>query len=614
MERMIGESKSIVTENIEIIKELFPEVFTEEKIDFERLREVLGEFVEDRDERYRFEWHGKSKAIRLAQTPSTGTLIPCRKESKNWDTTENLYIEGDNLEVLKLLQKTYNNSIKMIYIDPPYNTGKDFVYPDNFRNNIKNYLELTGQTDEKGNKNSTNSDSSGRYHTDWLNMMYPRLRLARNLLNDDGVIFISINDHEVYNLKKLCDEIFGEEKFISNFIWKSRQNKDNRNITGVSIDHEYVLCYGKKIRGDLRNLDQYKNPDNDPRGPWTSANMVGLLPQDQRPNCHYNLVNPLTDIEYQKHKMGWRYDKTTMKRLVEEDRILWPRNIDGRPRRKVFLNELNDAFTGFSSIVGENIYTRNGTQEIEEIFGSRPFQFPKSSDFIKEFLIQGCEDKNAIVMDFFAGSSTTAHALMKLNIEDKGNRRFILVQLPEKLDANSEAYRNEYRNICEIGKERIRRSGEKIIKENVDNEGIENLDVGFKVFKLESSNLKTWNPDYNNLEISLDDIISNYIPGRTEEDVLYEIMLKYGLELTLPIESEIISNKEVFIIGFGALFICLSDNIDSTIAEYISDKKNELEPEVTRAVFKDNGFIDDSTKTNIIQILKRNGINEIISV
>jgi adenine-specific DNA-methyltransferase len=614
MEKMNGESKNIVAENIEKIKELFPEVFAENKINFERLQETLGEHVEDKDERYRFEWHGKSKAIRLAQTSSTGTLRPCKEESKNWDTTENLYIEGDNLEVLKLLQKTYNNRIKMIYIDPPYNTGNDFVYPDNYRDNIKNYLELTGQTDEEGNKVSSNSESSGRYHTDWLNMMYPRLRLSRNLLSDDGVIFVSIDDNEVFNLKKICDEIFGEERFISNFIWKSRQNKDNRNVTGVSVDHEYVLCYGKKVRGGLRNNDQYKNPDNDSRGPWTSANMVGLLPEDQRPNCHYNLVNPATGTEYKKHKMGWRYDKNTMNKLIGEDRIIWPKSVDGRPRRKVFLSELNDQFTGFSSIVGENIYTRTGTQEIEKIFGERPFQFPKASEFIKEFVVQGCDDKEAIVLDFFAGSSTTAQAVVQLNIEDLGKRKFILVQLPEKLDMNSEAYKNGYRSISEVGLERIRRVCVNLSKENEKLINEQEIDIGFKVFKLDSSNLKKWNPDYDNLEISLDDMVSNYVEGRTEEDVLYEIMLKYGVDLTYPIETEMVEGKKVFSVGFGSLFICLSDNIDSTIAEYISNRKSELGPEITRVVFKDNGFINDSAKTNMIQILKRNGIDEIVSV
>jgi len=634
MNKLPGTSADILAENIAKIKQLFPEVFTEDKIDFERLQEVLGEYVNDKEEKYRFEWNGKSKALRLSQTPSTGTLRPCKEESKNWDTTENLYIEGDNLEVLKLLQKTYHNRIKLIYIDPPYNTGGDFVYKDDFKDNLKNYLEITGQTDGEGKKLSTNSETSGRYHTDWLNMMYPRLRLARNLLTDEGVIFISIDDNEVDNLKKACNELFGEENFICSLIWKSRQNKDNRNLTGVSSDHEYIVVYSKSpnirvLKGSERNTAAYSNPDNDPRGDWTSANMVGLLPADQRPNCHYDLINPKTKINYGKPKMGWRYDMNTMNKLINEERILWPEKSTGRPRRKVFITEISDTPPGFSSIVGTDIYTRNGTIEIDELFKHKYFDFPKPSTLVKDLIDQSTKDDN-IVLDFFSGSATTAHATMQLNAEDGSNRKFIMVQLPEPTDKNSEAYKGGYKNICEIGKERIRRAGEKIKEEmqgqqqlKLGEEPKEVPDIGFKVFKLDSSNLKKWNPDYENLENSLMDMVSNYVDGRTEEDVLYEIMLKYGIDLTYPIETEVVEGKQIFNIGYGSLFVCLADGIDMSIAKRITQKRDELMPDdedhkeqrnSVRVVFKDNGFKDDSTKTNVEMELERCGFEEVVSV
>ena len=350
-----GKSLNMVKENLESLKAIFPESFTEDGVDFEVLRQLLGDAVDEGEEKYGLTWHGKKKARQIALMPSLGTLRPCPEESVDWDTTQNLFIEGDNLEVLKLLQKSYANKVKMIYIDPPYNTGKEFIYPDKFQDNLDTYLRYTGQKGDEGFKTSSNTESSGRYHTNWLNMMYPRLKLARNLLQDDGVLFISIDDNEASNLVKVCDEIFGEENFIGQFIWKSRQNKDNRNITGASIDHEYVLCYGNNIRGADRNLEQYKNPDNDPRGHWSSANMVGILPQDQRPNCHYDLIDPATGINYGKPKMGWRYDKNTMNRLIEENKIIWPSSSEGRPRRKLFVSELQDKYTGFSSLIGVDL-------------------------------------------------------------------------------------------------------------------------------------------------------------------------------------------------------------------------------------------------------------------
>lgn len=620
MEKMNGESKNIVAENIDKIKGLFPEVFTENKIDFERLQEVLGEFVEDKDERYRFEWHGKSKAVRLAQTPSTGTLRPCKEESKNWDTTENLYIEGDNLEVLKLLQKTYNNSIKMIYIDPPYNTGKDFVYPDNFTDNIKNYLEITGQIDEEGMKISTNSDSSGRYHTDWLNMMYPRLRLARNLLTDDGVIFISIDDTEVANLRKVCDEVYGETNFVSQIVWERAYAPVNLK-RHFSSNHDHIICYAKNIevlhklmlpRSAEANA-RYKNLDNDSRGVWKSDNLsVGPAIEKNI----YTIVTPSGREVLPPNGYSWRYSKEKLAELIRDNRIWFGESGNNVPSIKRFISEVKDGITPMTvwrySEVG---HTQDARKETKELFNDcAVFDYPKPVKLINRLVSLGGSTENSIVLDFFSGSATTAHAVMQKNVEDSRNRRFIMVQLPEETNNKSEAYKAGYSNICDIGKERICRAGDLILQDNHDKSGIENIDVGFKVFKLDSSNLKRWNPDYDNLEISLDDMVSNYVDDRTEEDVLYEVMLKYGVDLTYPIENEMISDKKVFIVGFGALFICLSDEIDSTVAEYISKRKNELKPEVTRVVFKDNGFADDSAKTNIIQTLKRNGIDEIVSV
>ena len=622
MPELNGNSLDILDENIKNLRQLFPEVECDGKIDFDMLRQILGEYVDDDKERYNFKWNGKGRALRFSQTPSTGTLRPCREESKNWDDTQNLYIEGDNLEVLKILQKSYHGKIKMIYIDPPYNTGKDFVYPDNYHDSIENYKAITGQTDEEGNKISTNTEASGRFHTDWLNMMYPRLRLARNLLTNDGVIFISIDDNEVDNLRKVCDEIFGEDNFVCQFIWKSRQNKDNRNISGVSIDHEYILCYSKSqgirtLKGCERNVSAYNNPDNDPRGVWTSGNMVGLLPESQRPNCHYDLINPNTNINYGKPEMGWRYDKNTMSRLIEENRIIWPENENGRPRRKVFLNELSGDLSGFSSIVGNDIFTRNGTKELNNIFGNKYFDFPKPEDLIKTFMLQVTDDDSTI-LDFFSGSATTAHAVMQLNAEDGGNRRFICVQLPEPTQEDSEAFKAGYKNICEIGKERIRRAGEKI-KEEIESDNVQLKigeepksvpDIGFKVFKLDSSNLKKWNPDFANLEVTLDDMINNYVPDRTEGDIVYEFMLKMGLDLSYPIDVADIDGRKVYFIGFGALMMCLDDNITVSVAEGMVKMYKKQAPETWKVVFRDNGFVDDCTKTNVKLTLVQAGLEE----
>lgn len=610
MKNLAGESMNITEENLKAMQQLFPEAFEEGKIDFDVLRQLLGDFVDDEQERYSFKWNGKGKALRLSQTPSMGTLRPCKEESKDWDNTENLYIEGDNLEVLKLLQKSYYGKVKMIYIDPPYNTGGDFVYKDNFYDNIQNYKEVTGQVDGEGNKIDTNTESNGRFHTDWLNMMYPRLRLARNLLTNDGVIFISMDDNEQVNLRALCDEIFGESNFLGIFIWKKRQMVDSRTKNGVSKDHDYLLCYAKgvlgRIRGQKSDTTKYKNPDNDPNGPWMSADMTGLATASQRPNLHYDLLDTKTGIIYPCPKTGWRYDKNRMNEFIEKGEIIFPEKITGRPRRKKYLKDVVSEFTGFSTVLS-SVYSTQGTRELEGIFDNQEvFDFPKPMEYLKMILEQGLSE--GVVLDFFSGSATTAHAVMQLNAEDGGSRKFIMVQLPEPNNEKSEAYKAGYKNICEIGKERIRRAGDKIKAEAGDKAS--DLDIGFKVFKLDSSNLQKWNPQPDDIMQTLQQATDNFLPDRTEQDVLYEIMLKMGLDLTCQIEEEQAAGETVYIIGGGALMICLGQNITTEVAEAIVKLHQEYESELWQVVFRDTGFASDRDKTNIKEILKSAGLAE----
>lgn len=615
-------SADLVAENIDALRSLFPEAFKEGQIAFEVLKQILGGAVHEHDEKYGLNWHGKRKARQIALTPSTGTLLPAPEESVDWDTTQNLMIEGDNLEVLKLLQKSYAGQVKLIYIDPPYNSGGDFVYPDDFSDSIQNYLELTGQV-AGGKKLSTNTEASGRFHTDWLNMMYPRLKLAKALLDKNGLIFVSIDDGELSTLRLAMDDIFGEESFLATFIWKSRQNKDNRTVTGASIDHEYIVAYGNKIRGSERNVKQYSNPDGDPRGDWASANMVGIATADRRPNLHYDLINPATGINYGCPDMGWRYDKTTMGRLIAEDRILWPEASDGRPRRKAFLTELESEFTGYSTVIGETLFTRDGTADIDSLFDTRIFSFPKPVELIRTIIEQATDDDD-IVLDFFAGSGTTAHATLLQNAMDGSARRFIVVQLPEPLDPSNRDQKTAAdfctklgrpQNIAELTKERILRAGKRIAEDNPDFDG----DTGFRVFKLERSNIRAWEPEPADLEGTLLDNAEHLVQGRTEQDVLYELLLKLGLDLCVPIEKKQIAGKAVHSIGGGALIVCLADGLTKDTVEPLANGivawRKALAPAVdTRLVFKDSGFADDVAKTNMAAILNQNGLLDVRSL
>lgn len=650
MDKINGASIDIVADNIAKLKKIFPEVFCEDKVDFERLQEVLGNYIEDKEERYRFEWNGKSKAIRISQTPSTGTLRPCKEESKDWDTTQNLYIEGDNLEVLKLLQKSYQNKIKMIYIDPPYNTGKDFVYKDDFRDNLWNYLALTGQLDEEGKKNSTNSETSGRYHTDWLNMMYPRLRLSRNLLSDDGVIFISIGQDELHNIIKLCDELYGEENRIGivSRLMKSGGNKGR--FFSPNID--YIVIYARNItftkdfKGEMseeliKKVYNQVEKSGIRKGEYYRSMGLYQSSLDARPNQRYfiecpdgTLVVPPGETMPNNNNEGekvipkptdgvwrWTYDRYYIEK--EKGNVEFKETTngvlidkDGNPSKwniytKIWLKDRQDEGQTPVDIITK-FENRHSAKELASI--SIPFDFAKPIGLIKYLIYILQQDKDSIILDFFSGSATTANAVMEQNVEDNGKRRFIMVQLPEKVNNKSDAYKAGFKNICEIGKERIRRAGERILEENSDKVGVSNLDTGFKVLKLDSSNIKKWNPEYDELEQSFDDMLENFIPNRSEEDVVYEIMLKYGIDLTYPVEERVINDKKVFSIGFGALIICLDDNISLDVVNGIVELKQELEPEICRVVFKDNGFATDSVKTNAIQILKRNNIKEVMSI
>ncbi len=628
MEKMDGKTMGIVAENVGKLKELFPEAFTEGKVDFEALKEVLGTFVDDRDERFSFTWNGKSKARMIAQTPSTGTLRPCKEESVDWNTTQNIFIEGDNLEVLKLLQKSYHKKVKMIYIDPPYNTGKDFVYKDNFKDNIKNYKEITGQVDGEGRNLSNNPETSGRYHTDWLNMMYPRLRLAKNLLKDDGVIFISIGKEEVHNLISIMNEIFGEECF-KNIIVIRRGIKSVQaqfeTIDSFNRGHEYLLFYSKNADFRFNKcLVPHEASDEESiiEGSWNN-HWRGT----DRPTMRYELfgIKPKTgqwrwgEERSKQAKDNWimlcdeigsnasqsQIDKWVADKELKESRKydLLRLSNTGKPEHYIRPSEGKLASDFWSDV------KPNGGSQLKKCMGDKFFDTPKSVDLIERLTTFLCESDD-IILDYFAGSATTAHAVMQLNAEDSGNRKFIMVQLPETTDEKSEACKAGYKTIAEISKERIRRASAKLKEDNPDYIG----DLGFKVFKLDSTNIKPWEVDFDMTERTLEDFISNIKPDRREEDVLYEILLKYGLDLTLPISEHTIAGQKVFDIGMGALIICLADAISLETVEGMAKLKEELNPEIMRVVFKDSGFADDVVKTNAVQILKQAGIVDVRSL
>ena len=610
-------SMNLTEHSLEQLKALFPNVFTEGKVDFDALKAELGDHVEAQSERYQFTWAGKEQAKRIATTPSLGTLRPVPEESVNWDETENLYIEGDNLEVLKLLQKSYFNKVKMIYIDPPYNTGKDFVYKDDFKDNLANYRRLTGQRDEEGNPLFTNSDTAGRYHSNWLSMMYPRLKLARNLLRDDGVIFISIDDTEVHNLRKICDEIFGEGNFVANIVWQKKYAVSSDD-PGIGVMHDHILVYSKSVLF-RRNLfprtaqqdERYKNPDDDPRGRWASDNYVSNKSREERPTLWYPILHPKTKEEvWPEPHAVWRYTREKHAQLESEGRLYWgPNNTYKRPRLKRYLNEVQQGIVPPTWWPFEDFgHNDEAQKETAKLLSQKVFSTPKPVRLLKKVLMVGCAD-NDIVLDFFSGSATTAHAVMELNAEGGGSRKFIMVQIPEPTPENSGARGAGYSTISEIGKERIRRAAQNLRVEYPDVKA----DFGFKVLKLDTSNIKKWQPDHRNLEQDLLAAVNNIVDGRTSEDLLYEVLIKYGLPLTLPVEKQQVAGHTVYNVAGGSLVACFDEGITLDAVQAIIGLSSDDMP-ILRIVFRDTSFADDIVKTNAIQRFKQAGINDVLSI
>ena len=609
-----------VQRNIDLIGKLFPNAITEVKrdgkvehaIDFDVLRQELSDsIVEGREERYQFTWPDKKKAMLAANAPITATLRPVAADSVGKDGTpggfdsENLYIEGDNLEVLKLLQETYLGKVKMIYIDPPYNTGNDFVYEDDFAQSTEDYMGNSGQYDEEGNRMVTNTESNGRFHTDWLNMIYPRLRLAKDLLADDGVIFISIDDNEQENLKKCCDEIFGADNFIAQMVWQKRTSPDARRI--VSAGHEYVLAYIKNseighevlnpLPFDDADYARYKNPDNDPNGPWISTDCTaqgGHGTKDQ----FYDMVTPAGRVVKLQEGLCWRYTKKRMEEEIAAGHIWFGSDGNGVPRKKTYLADRagKTMWTWWPNT--EVGHTQEATKEIATLLGqSGIMDFPKPIRLMKR-IVHIASKKDSIILDFFSGSATTAHAVMKLNAEDGGHRKFIMVQLPEKTDEKSEAYKAGYKNICEIGKERIRRAGRKI-KEDAGLTAPADLDIGFRCLRLDESNMK---PVYYTPEdSSQQDMFSrvdNVKSDRTPEDLLFQVMLDLGVLLSSPIEVKEIAGKKVFNVADGFLLACFDHDVTDETVKAIAQMKPYY------AVFRDSSMANDSVATNFDQIFE----------
>mgnify|MGYP000820980132 CR=1 FL=1 len=648
MDRMDGLSMNIEQTNLDKLRSVFPECVSEGKLDIDKLLSLCGEYIDNDFEKYKFEWKGKAECLRLAQKRSTGTLRPCPEESVDWDTTQNLYIEGDNLEVLKLLQTAYYRKVKMIYIDPPYNTGNDFVYADDFADPMARYKEVTQQTTK------SNPETMGRYHTNWLNMMYPRLRLAANLLRDDGVIFISIDDAELYNLKKICDEVFGEENYVATLVYDKNRKNDAKYF---SVGHEYMLVYFKSaatiyemgivLRATKEGIDEVKEefqrlrtlydddwekvneglkalyaswPADDPRkslarftrvdekGPYRDDGNISW-PGGGGPK--YDVLHPITGKPCKVPSRGWVYpNPNRMKEEIERGRVVFGKDESTTPKIRTNLFEQDTEVlrsVHFS-------YAQTATQEFNKLFdGVRIFENPKNPSDIKKLVEYiTVKNDNDIILDFFSGSATTAHAVMQLNAEDGGNRRFVLVQLPELCDEKSEAYKAGYKNICEIGKERIRRAGKKILEEHAQvtmEEDKQPLDVGFRVFKLDTSNLKTWDAtpiEDEQLDLlyqRMNSMIHRVKPERTDLDMIYEIMLKLGVPLTYSVTPFFINNKTVYGVGDDCLLlVCLAENVQPEDVEQMT----EYAP--AKIIISRDSFADDTAMANAYYILRDHGI------
>ena len=609
MEKLNMHTPDLVSGNIEKIAALFPSAVTEMRgedgkikrgINFEVLKQLLSRDVVDGDERYEFTWVGKKQAIAEAARPITKTLRPVKEDSRNWDTTENLYIEGDNQEALKILQESYLGKVKMIYIDPPYNTGSDFIYRDNLERTQSEENEQMGMFDEEDNHLFKNMDTNGRFHSDWCSMIYSRLSLARNLLSEDGVIFISIDDSEQENLKKICDEVFGEHNFIAQVIWERAFSPVNLK-KHFSESHDYVLCYAKSLVVTMCNglprsneaNDRYGNPDNDFRGPWTSGDLsVGPRIESKV----YPITTPSGRVILPPSGYCWRLDQQTFERYKAENRIWFGASGDNVPRIKRFLADVKQGITPMTIWKYTEVgHSQDATKRLKELFGGKAyFDYPKPVELIKRTL-QLYSSTDSLILDFFSGSATTAHAVMQLNAEDGGHRKFIMVQLPEPCDEKSEAYKAGYKNICEIGKERIRRAGDKIQSEHPNAQ----IDTGFRVFRVSESNMEDvyYHPE-ELTQTMLGGMVSNIKPDRTDLDLLYACLLDWGVEINLPHTAEVIDGYTVHNVDDGALVACFDENVPESVIRHMA----ELQP--LRAVFRDSSFASDDSKINVTEIFK----------
>lgn len=603
IDKMKFETPNITAENVAKIAELFPGVVTEGKVNIDLLRAMLGEEV-FADEAYEFTWVGKRAAIAEAGRPIRKTLRPAPDESKDWDTTENLYIEGDNLDVLKMLQESYLGKVKMIYIDPPYNTGNDFVYRDNFTASRDDYDDDAGVYDEDGDRLFKNTETNGRFHSDWCSMIYPRLVLARNLLRDDGVIFISIDDNEAHNLRKICDEVLGESNFITDIIWEKRYTRNNdAKLMSTVIDH--IICYRKSEQLQLlreprteKQNSTYSNPDNDPRGVWTSVLFTSQRTKEERPNLSYAITNPITGAIVEHPTNAWKYSKNQYERLEEDNRLYWGKEGgNSYPRIKRFLSELDDGIVPINLWYYKETATLDeGTKLVDSLLGKDVFDYPKPIQLMMRMLNM-MNDKDFYVLDFFSGSASTAHAVMQLNAKDGGKRKFIMVQLPEVCAEGTEAAKAGYSTICEIGKERIRRAGDKI----KDEAGLlsQELDIGFRVLKLADTNM---NDVYYAAGEYTQDLIShmegNIKPNRTDMDLLFGCLLDWGLPLSMPHKYEQIDGFTVHTYNDGDLIACFAEKISETAIREIASRKP------LRAVFRDSSFASSPEKINVFEIFK----------
>ena len=626
MDKLKMHTPNQADENFRKLAALFPNAVTEtiddatgevvRAIDKDVLmQEISARVVEGREERYQFTWPDKKKAMLAANAPIAATLRPVRADSVGrdgapggWDS-QNLYIEGDNLDVLKLLQETYLGKVKMIYIDPPYNTGNDFVYEDDFAEDAEEYIGRSGQFDDQGNRLEQNTESNGRFHTDWLNMLFARLKLAKTLLADNGLIFISIDEHESHNLRKICDEIFGAQNFITQIVWEKRYTRSN-NAKRFTTLTEPVLCYAKNIE-HIQEIKEkrsekadsiYSNPDNDPRGVWTSVSYVNPASREQRPNLVYPLINPFTGKTVEHPTNAWKYERATYEKHVAENRLYWGQNGENTyPRLKKFLSEMDGGMVPVDLWRQEDTGTTDkASKELESLLGRSVFDFPKPKELVMRIIsliVNGDSGSDDIILDFFSGSATTAHAVIQLNAVDGGHRRFILVQVPEKTDPTSGAYKAGYSTICEIGKERIRRAGRKIKEEA----GLTapDLDIGFRVLRLDSSNMQ--DVYYNPTEVvqSLLDLTTDNIkPDRTPEDLLFQVMLDLGVELSSAIKETVIDGKKVFDVADGFLLACFDTGVTTETVTAIAKKKPYY------AIFRDSSMANDSVATNFDQIFE----------